>query len=236
MVYNLIELYTAKGVPSMNKILKSFLIASAFISLSASSATAEVFHVGSDAGRFSLSFPDTWAQSHNQKPGDVLTIWAPGENDYASCRMRVEDDRRYVIYPVNYSAEIQRSAYSKDFWFDYLNEYTDPHLAYVTDVGGLGRGFASYAEAFYTTAVGPKVAKQAIMFASLYNDKAYILECSAEISAYPMWHQSFLSVAKSVDFTKIISEHRTGHYDPGFLSREPLIIYGERPFDDTYHW
>ncbi|GJL85341.1 MAG: hypothetical protein DHS20C02_11160 [Micavibrio sp.] len=219
----------------MNKILKLFLIATAFLSVSISSVSAEVFYVENDKGRFSMSFPDSWALSHNQKPDDMLTVWAPGEYDYATCRMKVREDRRFLVYPVRYSGEIQRSAYSKDFWFDYLNEHTDPYLAYVTDVGGLGRGFASYAEAFYTTAVGPKMVKQAIMFASLYHDKLYVLECSAEIESYPKWHKAFLSVAKSVDFTKSISEMKTGYYPHDFLGYSPLVIYGERPFDDTYH-
>ncbi len=219
----------------MSKILKSFLIAITFFSVSTSSAFAEVFYVENDKGRFSMSFPDSWALGHNQKSDDMLTVWAPGTYDHASCKMRVREDRRFVVYPVRYSGEIQRSAYSKDFWFDYLNEYTDPYVAYVTDVGGLGRGFASYAEAFYTTAVGPKVVKQAIMFVSQYHDKTYILECSAEIAAYPKWHKAFLSVAKSIDFKKSISDMKTGHYTRDFLGDGQLIIYGERPFDDTYH-
>ena len=225
----------ARSLHALRLVGMTVFVAITFFSISISSAFAEVFYVENDKGRFSMSFPDSWALGHNQKPDEMLTVRAPGMYDYASCKMRVREDKRFTIYPVRYSGEIQRSAYSKGFWFGYLDEYTDPYLAYVTDGGGLVRGFASYAEAFYTTAVGPKMVKQAIMFVSLYNDKVYILECSAEIEAYPKWHKAFLSVAKSIDFTKSISEKKTGHYDPGFLARSPLVIYGERPFDDTYH-
>ncbi len=163
----------------------------------------------------------------------MLTIAGPGQDDYATCRMRVKDDKRFVIYPVRYSEEIQKIGYSKDFWFGYMGEYDDPYIDYVTDNGSMGRGFASYAEASYTTAVGPKVEKRALMFASLYNDKAYIFECSAEASTYLKWAPDFLSIVKSVDFKKSIQEMKTGHYRD-FLD-ERLIINGARDIDVSVH-
>jgi len=214
----------------MTKILKLFLIAGVFLSVSASAAVAEVFYIQNDTERFSMSFPDTWRRTHNQKPDDKLTILAPGDNQFVSCRMRVRGDRRYVIYPVQYSADVQKAAYSKDFWIEYVNEYNNPHIAHVTEVGGLGRGFASYAEVAYTTSIGPKVDKRAIMFASLYRDKAYILECAAEASAYEYWLPSFLSIAKSVNFTKTIQDLPIGHYRD-FLADPAVLISNGRDAD-----
>jgi len=216
----------------MNKFLKLFLIAGLFFSASASAAKAEVFYVENDRGRFSLSFPDSWRLTHNQKPDDMLTVLAPGDNQHASCRVRVRDDRRFVIYPVRYSGEIQRTAFSREFWFDYTREFTNPRIDHVTDGAGLGRGFASYAEASFTTAIGPKAQKRGIMFASRYHDRTYILECSAQEAAYARWRPHFLSVAKSLDFTKIIQDVPFGHYR-NFLADPELVIYGRRDMEAT---
>lgn len=214
----------------MKNILKLFLIAGVFALLSISSASAEVFVVQNDEARFSMSFPDTWHRAHNQKPDDKLTVKAPYEFEFVSCKMRVRNDHRYLIYPVRYSADMQKAAYSKDFWFDYVNEYTNPYIRHVTDFAGLGRGFASYAEGGYTTAVGPKVDKRMIMFASLYRDKAYILECSSEASVYEKWRPHFLSVAKSVDFTKTIHDLPVGNYR-NFIDDPAIKINGRRQMD-----
>lgn len=199
-----------------------------------STARAEVFVIENQMARFSVSFPDTWQMINNQKPDDELTIAAPGENDFATCRVRVRDDRRYLVYPVAYSGEVQRTAFSKDFWMEYGNEFEDPYVASVTDNAGLGRGFASYADFYFTTIIGPKMQKRGLAYASLYNDKLYITECSAEISAYEKWHNAFLGVIKSVNFTKTIHELPSGDYR-NFGKDKILIIQNARPIDVYYY-
>ena len=71
--------------------------------------------------------------------------------------------------------------------------------------------------------------KRAIMLVSLYNNKAYIVECSAETHAYDQWHHSFLSLIKSVDFRKEVNEAKNGYYRNFYGGS--LKIRGERDID-----
>jgi len=138
---------------------------------------------------------------------------APGGRGHPACRMRVRDDMRYAIYPPKLDWAVQRVAYSHDFWEVYLDEYNDHEIYQVYDGAGLGRGFASYALAAYESPVqGPDMKRRALMFASLYNGTAYILECSAHADAFERWKGLFLSIAHSVDFKKAHHEFATGHY------------------------
>ena len=200
----------------------------------APSAQAEVYFWQDPATKLSVTVPDTWRMVHDQKPDDVLTFLAPGENDHAGCTLRVREDRRFVIYPVRYSGSIQRLNYSRDFWEKYITEYDNGVLNAVTDNASLGRGFASYADASYVTTIGPKMNKRALIFASVYNDRAYILECSAEAASYDKWYNSFLSIAKAVNFRKIIYEFPAGNYRD-FLQDPAVRIEGDRNIDVSYY-
>ena len=198
--------------------LKStFLLTLSVFALGVTSANAEVFYWKDADTKMSFTYPDRWDVRHNQRPDDIYAVAAPGVNNHAICRLRVRDDN------------IQRIAYSNDFWDSYLGEYNDVTMRRVYDDAGLGRGFASFAEADYTTALGPKMEKRAIMFASLYNNNAYILECSAEKHSYHKWHNSFLSVVKSVNFRKEINEAKNGYYRNFYGGN--LIIRGEKDTD-----
>lgn len=218
----------------MKKILSLLSLTALILGAGLSTARAEVFVYGDTQERFTVTFPDTWMMVHNQQPDDRITIVAPGDGHFAQCRVRTRDDSRFLVYPPRLAGNVQRVAYSKDFWFDYVNEYDEPYVASVTDVAGLGRGFASYAEIEFDTVVGPRAHKRGIAFVSLYHDKVYIVDCSAEASVYEQWREPFLSVIKSVDFNKVIHELPTGNYRD-FLADQPLQINGRRPVDVTFH-
>ncbi|MFP4313944.1 MAG: hypothetical protein ACLFR0_06430 [Alphaproteobacteria bacterium] len=214
--------------------LKSKLLLSlSLLTLGAGSAQADVFYWEDAQTHLSFTYPDRWDVRHNQRPDDIYSVAAPGANNHAICRLRVREDNRYAIYPEYMANSIQRVAYSNQFWDEYLAEYNDVHVHRVYDDAGLGRGFASFAEASYTTALGPKMEKRGIMFASLYNNKAYIVECSAEKHAYPKWHNSFLSLVKSVDFRKEINEAKNGYYRNFY--GESLVIKGAKDIDVTVY-
>lgn len=210
------------------------LIISFLVFFSASDARAEIFLWQDPDTHVSMTTPDTWRRGINQKPDDVLTILAPGQNDQAACRLRVREDRRFLIHPRHMDDEIQRLHYSRDFWEYYLGEYDDVVFYRVTDNAGLAEGFASYAEASYTTTAGPRLTKHAIIFAALYGDKAYILECSAAFDAFPYWHRTFNSVLKSVDFAPYYHSDLHGHYR-NFMGDKPIRINGQRPQDVYYN-
>lgn len=215
----------------MNFILKSFLVGAVLCSGVVSTARAEIFFVEDQTDKFSVAFPDLWAVTSNQKKDDKLTVSAPGDNALASCRVRVRDDRRFVIYPQHrFGSDIQKVAYSREFWDRYLGEYDEVTLDVFKDEAGLGRGHASMAEASYLTAEGTIARKRGIMFATLYNDRVYIVDCSAEESAYQKWRGDFLGIVKSIDFTKTIHELPTGNYRK-FLNDAEVIIEGADELD-----
>jgi len=116
----------------MKKYFSLLALTSLILFTGLSTGRAEVFVFGNQQDRVGVSYPDTWMRIHNQKPDDVLTVVAPGDGEFATCRVRVREDRRHLIYPPHLSAEVQRVAYSKEFWFDYMGEYDDSYIADVT--------------------------------------------------------------------------------------------------------
>lgn len=215
--------------------LRSLLLTAALLfSLIPTSSKAEVFFIEDQDDRFSVAFPDHWDLTENQKPDDKLTVIAPGENDYSLCRVRVREDRKNLIYPPELAGSVQKVSYSREFWNDYLGEYDNVNVDSFREPTGLGKGFGSFTEASYTTAEGNIVRKRGMMFASLYHDKAYIVDCSAEESVYQKWRPYFLGIVKSVDFEKVIHELPSGNYRD-FLNDPDVVINGAKK-GDTYRY
>tara|TARA_R110001592_G_scaffold79054_4_gene236781 strand:- start:8981 stop:9637 length:657 start_codon:yes stop_codon:yes gene_type:complete len=207
-------------------LLAGVLLCSAFIS----HAQAGQFFFEDQKERFTMTFPDTWARISNQKADDQITIAGPGANDYAICKVRVRQDRRYVIFPGKFDSDVQKVAYSRDFWNDYLGDYNEVVVDVFKDGSGLGLGYASMAEASYETAEGTLVRKRGVMFASLYHDHAYIVDCSSEESVYQKWRPAFLSIVKSVDFGNVRHAKSHGHYR-GFDTDPKLEVEGPKALD-----
>ncbi len=171
------------------------------------------YFVWQDVGGLSFSFPDTWKAVTNADSDDLLTVMAPSGRGHAMCRVRVREDHRYSVYPPYYDSVIQKVDFSMGFWDRYLREYNDTEIYNIQNGAGLGRGFAGYAVAGYKSAVpGPLMDRKALMFASLYDDNVYILECSAHEDAFANWKGLFLSIAGSVNFRKGHHEILSGHY------------------------
>ncbi len=196
-------------------------------------AHADYFHWRDPASGLSITFPDTWKEQTNRKPEDKLTVMAPSDTAQPVCKVKVVDDRRYVIYPPDYGQAVQRAAVSVPFWKDYLGEYDGYNLARVYDGAGLGRWHASYALASYKTHLGTTLqTRRAIMFASLYNDRLYIVECSALNHAYEEWAPMFQSIVKSIDFKKAYHELKIGDY-ANFLKGADQYFWSQTGPDGT---
>jgi hypothetical protein len=193
-------------------------------------AAAEVFKWQDPTTKISVTYPDTWRRVGNQQPDDIITIAAPGHDDYASCRLRVREDRRFVIYPRSHADAIQRINYSRNFWDVYVGEFDGAVIHETRDNGGLGNAFASWADVSFISPGATKVQKRGIMYAGIYNDKAYIYECSAEVQAFDRWYHPFLSFLKSVDMRHEYATEVNGNYRP-FQNDRVLKIYGQKPID-----
>jgi hypothetical protein len=193
-------------------------------------AKADVFMWRDADTRMTVTYADTWRSIHNQQPDDVLTVAAPGDGEYATCRLRVRDDGRFKIYPTRYSDEIQRLNYSRDFWDAYVGEFAGASINGVWDDAGLGDGFASFADVSFISNAGPKVQKRGIMFATVYGNNTYIAECSSETASYEHWYKNFLSFVKSVDFRDAYHIHPNGWYRD-FTTDEVIRIRGAKDVD-----
>jgi hypothetical protein len=214
----------------MHFVFKTILVGAALCSMAVSTARAEIFYIEDQDDRFSISFPDLWAKVENQKPDDKLTIAGPGVNDFATCRVRVREDKRFLIYPREYASEIQRTSFTRDFWTDYLGEYDELTVDAFKDDSGVGKSYASMAEVSFMTAEGSLVRKRGLMFAGLYHDRAFIVDCSSQASLYEKWRPVFLSIIKSVDMSKVIFETPAGYYRD-FLADPENTIEGPKKLD-----
>jgi len=209
----------------MMSMIRFLLIAA--VLLIPSAARADYFLWQDAASGLTITFPDTWKTISNLKDDDVLTIMAPSDNDRPVCRVRISPDRRYVIFPARYGKDVQKTAVSIPFWKQYMAEYEEYDIDKVYDGGGLGRWFASYALASYGAHDGTVAQKRrGLMFASLYADKLYILECSTLNHAYERWAHMFQSIVKSVDFKKAYHELPTGEY-ANFLKGADLYFWAQ---------
>lgn len=208
------------------------LIALCFIGFSAP-AQADIYRWSDPDSGLSLSFPDTWAPVSSRDSATVLTVMAPSSDAFPKCEVKVQDDRRYVIFPVRYGSAVQKDTLSSPFWEAYLGEYDQFTLHEVVDGAGLGRGHASYALAGYVNYDGTVLERRrAIMFASLYYDTLYVVECSALDHAYADWHFPFLSVIKSVDFVKTYNETPSGNYRD-FLNPSGALFWSQTNSPDS---
>ncbi len=180
-----------------------------------------------------MTYPDTWNNQLNVNPDDILTIAGPSYNGAPKCTVKASDDKRYLIYPAKYGRAVQKDAVSTPFWRTYMGHYDDYTLNKVYDGGGLGRWLASYAYATYDVRKGNVYQKRrALMFASLYYDTMYIIECSALNHEYDRWDRNFRSIIKSIDFDEAFSQWPTGHYDD-FLTGSKKYFWTQTGYDGT---
>lgn len=190
-------------------------------------ARADYFVWEDPKSGLTLSYPDTWKMVSQRQPDEVFAIIAPSSTgEDAVCRVRVRDDKRYLVYPPHLGRDVQTVSYSREFWEEYLNEYDNVEI-YGTNDGGLGRGYGSFAVSGYEGALfSPYGRRRGITSASLYFGKAYIVDCSARIMAFEKYQPLFLSIMGSVDFKKAHDELWSGDYrnffaDPRFEFKWP---------------
>lgn len=191
-------------------------------------AKADYFAWQDEKTGLSITFPDTWKMQNNAGDNTILTIAGSSSTDQPVCKVDAVADKRYTIFPARYGEEVQKVAVSRPFWEKYLAQYSNEYrLGNVVDGAGLGRWFASYALASYSRNFGTVLqARQAIMFASLYRDTLYVVECSALAHGYANWKNDFKGIIKSVDFKKAYHELPTGEYE-NFLKNAETYFWSQ---------
>lgn len=170
-----------------------------------------------------LSFPDTWKQMNNQNPTDLVNVSIPSGDDNASCRVRAEDDKRFLMYPNAARSDIRDDYFTKDFWDKYTSAYDNVTIVRQQDNAGLGKGFASMTIASYTTPpstpeAGDMMDRAGLMAVAHYYDTVYVAECSTYMPNYAAYHTAFLQFFKSINFKKEHHELMVGDYE-NFLNQ-----------------
>lgn len=176
------------------------------------------------------SFPDTWKLINNQDPNTILTVLAPDQETMPICRLKVKEDNRFRMYPVQFESEIQKVAYSNNFWDDYLHEqYADVQMPLQLDESGLGKSFASHALFNYSGEPAENEEfRQGIGFASHYFDFAVIAECTANQTGYPDWVPQFMQFFSSIDYPTVYGTHVNGEYRD-FINNDAYTDPGLKP-------
>lgn len=196
-------------------------------------ARADYFVWQDEKTGLSLTFPDTWKVGTNVNPDTILTVFGPSETGQPMCRIDVRDDRRYTMFPARYGDAIQQVAVSRPFWEKFLAQYDKYELGNVYDKAGLGRWHASFALAGYSKRFGTVLqSRSAIMFASLYGPKLYIVECSSLAHEYDRWELDFRGIIKSIDFEKAFHELPTGEY-ANFLKDAEMYFWAPQGPEGT---
>ncbi len=194
---------------------------------SATISKADYFLWKEPKSGLTMTFPDTWQRQSHRHPDEILRIVAPSNGDNPVCSVKVSDDKRYTIFPADYGKAVQRTAVSIPFWKSYMANYDDYTIDRVFDGAGLGRWLASYAFGTYSMRDGTAMQqRRGIMFASLYYNKLYIVECSSFNHAYDRWGPNFRSIIKSIDFKKMYHEHLTGNY-ANFLKEADIHFWAQ---------
>ena len=186
-------------------------------------AHADYFVWADEKTGLTASFPDTWKIIANTQPDDVLHVALPSGADRAECFIRVDADKRFVIYPNRYRKDVQKVAYSRDFWKEYNATYQNVKELGFGDETGLGKGFASTEMITYTTPPDePFENRAAILSVTNYFDKTYIAGCSSTQASYSKYATSFLSFMKTIDQQKAYHELTIGNHPRNFINEGTL--------------
>ncbi len=191
-----------------------FLLLALCFSVISVQAQADVYIWRDAHTQVKASFPDTWKIIKNQQPDTILTIIAPDSESMPICSIKVREDNRFRMYPVQFESDIQKVAYSYNFWEDYLlNEYADVRIPMKMDESGLGKSFASHALFNYTGEPHESDNfRQGIGFASHYYDFGVIAECTANQTGYPDWVPQFMGFFGSIDYPTVYGTTVNGKY------------------------
>lgn len=198
--------------------LSNFLkfITFAFILLFAPFTAQADYYVWEDNEKgITLTYPDTWKLTSNQKPSDVFTVVGPNDYlDHPRCSLNVRNDRRFMIFPPEYSRSVQKVSYSTDFWeTEVRKRYLNPDVLQFGDNAGLGKGYGSYVIVDYIQKQGDKdIEMRALANATLYAGKSYYFECTAKREGFDKWQPLFQSIGGSIDFQKVYFETPHGYY------------------------
>ncbi|MAS86741.1 MAG: hypothetical protein CMH30_01995 [Micavibrio sp.] len=171
-----------------------------------------------------MTYPDGWMKQVVSHTGDRLEIVAPAAQDFAQCKLSIEQDGRFKIFPSKYLKDIVTRELGEVFWQDQLANHKNNRITYLAEGGGLGNGFATFVDFDYQGEfMGKKRSMRGVAYATIYHDMRVVAECSADVRNYAAWYPVFTNMMASITFEPAFAGRPYGAYR-NFLLDTPIYI------------
>lgn len=189
-----------------------FIVAFLFALIIAAPQASAHYEVWSDADfGFRLSFPDTWKQQGGLPADGRIRLLAPG-GDGANCTVFAKQDRRFMIYPRDYMAEVVAQELQWEYWEQVVAGYEDLYF-YYDNYGALGAGDARYTLVdFIDYAADPGVRKRAQIFATFYGDLHMMAMCVSPLEKFDQYTAQFGQIVDSIQIKPQYTTNARGYY------------------------
>jgi hypothetical protein len=197
---------------------------------SAAYATSDSFVWKDPVQGFTFSFPDSWGVQTPDSPTVRIRIAGPLSQDFATCRIKAEEDGRLKIYPKHLMEEAVYETLDREFW---ENEIQDHNNAQLTDIRGPaslgGKGDATAIKEVFTLDTGDKTINMyGAQIASIYGDKRYVVSCSSKLEEFKKYAPVFATIMGSVDLDARYHPFAVGYYRD-FLADPKLMLPRSKP-------
>ncbi len=208
----------------------SFILGAALLAHTGA-AKADTFVWKDVKSGYTASFPDSWNMKTDDAPNTVLRIVGPLQEDWASCKIKVDHDGRALIYPKKYVDEYVGSTLNRDFWEQETGQFRNAEIKDFYAPASLGdKGDATAIHVAYKQDNGNRqlIPMYGMMVASLYNDKLYVASCSARHEEYAKYATLFGSILDSIQLDDRYHPFYTGYYR-NFLMDPKFVLPRSKP-------
>lgn len=160
---------------------------------------------------FRISFPDTWKQQGGLPADARIRVLSP-TSDGANCTIFAKKDRRFMIYPRDYMAEVVAQEIQWEYWEQAVASYEDLYF-YYDNYGALGSGDARYTLVDYIDySADPGVRKRAQIFATFYGDLHMMAMCVAPLETFDRHVAQFGQIVDSIQMKPQYTPNERGYY------------------------
>jgi len=203
--------------------MRRILIFCLLTMLQAGAAQASVFVWKDKVDGFTFSFPDDWTVQTEDVPSTRIRIAGPTGEDFATCRVQVENDGRLKIYPHSLMTKAVHKTLDRSFWENQVAQYEAAAITeYAVSKNNGGQVDATAIKASFVQAGGGgPMPMYGSMIGSIYADTRYVVSCSSRQEAYAKYAGTFANIIGSVELDSRYRPFATGYYrdflsDPKF--------------------
>lgn len=197
-----------------------FLLLLAVLAPVTASATVHIY--SNPQFQYSFSYPDSWVPQ--TEPGGlphVFKIVADEGRGTGFCQITSQKDRRFLIYPAKYQADIVQRELGPEFWMTWLAEDTEVNYLDVTERAGLGNGNATAIVADYVRPDGKQ--ERAMLAATIHGGVKYVAHCGAAPWDFARLEKQFHSIIATMRMKAAYTPFPNGFYRD-FTADRPIVF------------